>query len=301
MDTIEGMRTFAAVVTSRSFTAAARHLGTSTKLTSKYVQQLEERLGVQLLNRTTRSLALTEIGRAYFERCVDLLEDFDELEAAMQDRQSTPRGQLRISAPTTFGETHLTRAIAVFLSDQPDISIDLRLSNRFVNIVDEGFDLAIRISDLDDSSLTVRKLAPASITLCASPDYLAQHQTPKTPDDLKDHNCIIDSNYKKGPHWPLLYNGKIKTFNIHGRFHVNGATAAREMAVAGQGIALCPSYLIDKYLASGELVALLQDYNAFELGLYALFPPNRHLAKKVRVFVDHLVEYFAQPANWDQH
>lgn len=300
MDTIDGMRTFAAVVTAGSFTAAADRLGTSTKLTSKYVRQLEERLGVQLLNRTTRSLALTEVGQAYFERCVHLLEEFDELEAAIQDRQSAPRGRLLVSASTAFGESYLTRAIAGFLSEQPDISIDLRLTDRFVNIVDEGFDLAIRIAKMDDSSLIARKIVPMHIILCASPEYLAEHSTPQQPGDLTRHNCIVDTNFKKGANWPFMIEGKMTTISVQGMFLVNSATSAREMALAGQGIALCPSHVIGDDLQSGHLISLLKNYDAFDPNLYAVYPHNRHLATKVRVFVDYLVKYFSGTPEWDR-
>jgi DNA-binding transcriptional LysR family regulator len=172
------MRTYAAVVATGSFTAAADRLGISKALTSKYVGQLEDRLGVRLLNRTTRKLSVTEVGQVYYQRCGQLLEDFEELEAAIKDQQSAPQGNLVVAAPTTFGENQLTQAVADYLDEQPGVSVELVLADRFVNIVDEGFDLAVRIGKLPDSNLIARRLAPVRVVACASPDYLSRHGTP---------------------------------------------------------------------------------------------------------------------------
>jgi len=294
MDTITGMRTFCAVATEESFIRAAQRLGISPALTSKYVGQLEERLGVRLLNRTTRSLALTENGRAYFKRCLDLIEDFDELEASVQDSQFNPKGRLLVAAPTTFGETHLSDAVANFLEKYPDIIIDMRLSDNFVNIVEEGYDLAIRIGELKDSTLIAKKLASSGSVLCATPEYLEQNPAPARPDDLAGHNCIIDTNFKGGNQWPFMVDGGKIIIRVDGRLKVNSATAARSMLLKHLGVGFCPGYVVARDLSAGRLVSLLQDYNAFDSGLYAVYPHSRYLAAKVRVFVDFLTNYFSK-------
>ena len=287
------MRTFCAVATEQSFIKAAHKLGISAALTSKYVGQLEERLGVRLLNRTTRSLALTENGQAYLKRCIQLIDDFDELEASVQDCQMNPRGHLLVSAPKTFGETLLTEALTMFLDKYPDISIDLHLSDKFVNIVEDGFDLAIRFGSLKDSALIARKLTASDIVLCATPQYLENSPDIAVPDDLIGHNCIIDSNFKDGGHWPFMVEGKRITVKVSGRFRVNSSAATRTMLLKHHGIGLCPHHAVVKDLKAGRLVCLLPDFNAFDLAVYALYPHNRHLAVKVRVFIEFLVEVFA--------
>jgi DNA-binding transcriptional LysR family regulator len=293
MDTITGMRTFCAVASEESFVNAAKRLGISAALTSKYVGQLEERLGVRLLNRTTRSLAMTETGRAYYKRCLQVIEDFDELEATVQDFRVSPKGHLLISAPRLLGETRLTGAVSEFLERFTDITVEMRLSDRFVNIVEEGFDLAIRAGSLKDSSLIARKLAPAQIIFCASPGYLERHGTPTHPDDLANHNCIVDGNFEERAMWPFIVDGKKTSVAVRGRFSANSANATRQMALKHFGIMVCPDHVVARDIASGTLIPLLEEFSAFDRGIYALYPHNRHLAAKVRVFVDFLVTYFA--------
>ena len=300
MDTIDGMKTFVAVVAAGSFTAAADRLGMSTALVSKYVGQLEERLGSLLLTRTTRSLALTEIGQTYLERCKQVIEDFDELEAAVQNKHSNPSGKLIISAPVTFGEMHLTPAAARFLDHYPDIDIDLRLTDRFINIVDEGIDLAVRIAELADSSLIARKLTPARIVVCAAQSYLDQFGSPSTPDDLASHTCIIDTNFRNTNDWPFIIDGKRISTKVGGRFFVNSAQSTRRMVLAGAGIGLVPTYAIGDDIKAGKVVVLLQSFEALDLGIYALYPHNRHLATKTRAFVDFMVKEFGNHPEWDQ-
>lgn len=298
MDTIDGMRTFVTVVNAGSFTAAAERLDLSQALVSKYVGQLEARLGVRLLNRTTRRLSLTEVGRAYHERCMQLLESFDELEAAVQERHSTPRGHLRISAPLTFGELYLTPLISEFLQREPGISVDLQLNDRFVDLLDEGVDVAIRMGKLEDSQLVARRLGRSRLVLCAAENYLARAGTPEHPRDLADHVCILDSNLRSFPHWPFHAAGEDFTVRVSGRFTVNSAQAARKMALAGQGVALCPDYVVGDDLGQGRLRALLGEFQAPAPGIYALYPHSRYLAAKVRAFVDFLVGRFAEQADW---
>lgn len=290
MDILTCMRTYAAVVIAGSFTQAAERMGISRALTSKYVGQLEEHLGVRLLNRTTRKLNLTEVGQAYYHRCRQLIDDFDELEAAVRQQQESPQGELRITAPTTFGESYLTPLIAEYLKQQPGVSIELVLADRFVNIVDEGFDLAVRIGSLDDSSLIARRLAPMGVSVCASPLYLKAAGLPLHPRDLQQHNCVIDTNIKDPEQWVFMERERLYRIRVKGHFRVNSAQAVREMLLTGAGIALCPRYVIEEDLRAGRLALLLREYQATEYSLYAVYPHGRHLAAKVRTFVDFLVE-----------
>lgn len=300
MDTIEGMRTFASVVSAGSFTGAADRLDMSSALVSKYIGQLEERLSVRLLNRTTRSLSLTDVGRVYHERCVQLLEEFDELEDAVQDTQTEPKGKLVVSAPTTFGESYLTPAAAEFLKEHPGIRLDLHLSDRFVGLADEGFDLAIRIGELPDSALIARRLAPARVVACATPGYLKRKGTPRHPAELVRHDCIMDTNYHTGPQWPFAIDGKRITIKVNGRFLVNSARATRVMALTGAGIGLCPLFAVGDAVKTGQLRIVLDEFEAFDLGIYAVYLQSRHLAANVRVFVDFLIKHFSTTREWEQ-
>ena len=300
MDTIVGMRTFVNVVAAGSFTAAAQRSNMSTALVSKYIGQLEERLGARLLNRTTRSLVLTEIGTSYLERCARVLDDFDELEAAIHNKRSSPSGNLIISAPVTFGEMHLTAVVAHFLAHYPDITVDLRLTDRFVGLIDEGVDLAIRISELADSSMIARRLAPARIVACAAPSYLEQHGLPSHPDDLSNHACIIDTNFQGTSEWPFKIGKKRISVKVSGRFSVNSAQSSRTMIVAGAGIGLIPTYAIAEDIRKQKVVMVLEAFEALDPGIYALYPHNRHLAAKVRAFVDFMVDEFAPEPVWER-
>jgi len=300
MDTIVGMRTFAHVVTSGSFTAAAERLGMSTALVSKYVSRLEDRLGVRLLNRTTRSLTLTEMGRVYLDQCQRVLDDFDALEASVQEGHAAPRGTLTIAAPVTFGETYLTPAIADFLHQNPGMSVDLRLTDRFVGLVDDGIDLAIRISDLEDSTLIARRLASAGIVACAAPRYLRDHPKPFKPHDLLDHDCVIDSNFRNGAAWTFMVDGALETIKVTGRFQVNNAAAVRRMVLTGAGIGLIPSHVVGEDLKKGRLVPVLEAFDGYDLGIYAVYAHKNHLAAKVRAFVDFVVERWRGEPEWDR-
>lgn len=299
MDTITGMRTFVAVAAERSFTGGARRQAISTKLASKYVRQLEERLGAQLFNRTTRSVSLTDVGRAYYDRCLGLLDQFDEVEAAVQDRHGRPSGPIRMTAPTGMGERDLTRALALFLQRHPAIKVDLHLTNRLVSLVEEGFDLGIRIGSLDDSTMVARKLAPMRVVFCAAPAYLERAGRPGHPAALATHACIIDTNFRTVPHWPYRDGGRRELVRVDGPLRVNTPRATRAMAEAGLGIALCPHYIVRGAVAAGRLELLFEEFEAFEFGVYAFYPHNRHLTGRVRALVDFLAAYFREP--WGEY
>ncbi|HEC14406.1 MAG TPA: LysR family transcriptional regulator, partial [Rhodospirillales bacterium] len=286
------------IVAAGSFKGAAEHLGISTALASKYVGRLEDRLGVRLLNRTTRSLSITENGEVYHQRCLKLLEDFDDLEAAVQDRQAAPKGRIRVTAPITFGEMFITNAAADFLNQHPGITLDLNLTDRYVNIVEEGYDLAVRIGDLKDSSLIARRLATTRIVACASPDYLKRRGTPHHPRDLNGQDCIIDANIQTGAQWMFREKGNPFPARPAGRFRVNSARAVREAALGGLGIALCPEFAIGDEVRSGRLKTILETYEPSVLGIFAVYPHNRHLASKIRVFVKYLHQRFSAREDW---
>jgi DNA-binding transcriptional LysR family regulator len=287
------MRTYAAVVETGSFTRAAERLGISKALTSKYLGQLEEHLGVRLLHRTTRKLNPTEAGGAYYQRCRQLLDELDELEAAVRQQQESPQGQLRITAATTFGETYLTPIVADYLKQQPGVSVELVLADRFVNLVDEGFDLAVRIGSLTNSSLIAKRLASIQMVLCASPEYLRDAGTPSHPLELTTHNCVIDSNLEDPLRWIFKEEGVQLEVKVNGHFRVNSAQAVRQMLLSGEGIGLCPRYAVEKDLHNRSLRSLLQNYLATEYGIYVVYSHNRHLAAKVRTFVDFLANHLS--------
>lgn len=294
MDKIETMRAFAAVAQEGSFTAAARRLGLSTKLVSKYVQQLESRLATQLLNRTTRSVALTEVGTAFLERCRPIINQVDELDALVRERQTSLAGPIRITAPTGFGSTRLADALVPFTLNHPDVEIDLRLTDSRVAIVEEGFDLAVRVGRLRDSALIARKLSDMPLIVCAAPEYLDRHGRPREPEALATHNCLIDENHSGASVWRFSAGRRGVSVKVEGSFAANSPGAIARMAIGGLGIARCPRYVVEAALDDGELERLLPNFTTDEFVLYALYPPNRHLTARVRALIDHLAEWLVQ-------
>jgi len=214
-------------------------------------------------------------------------------------QQGAPQGKLLVAAPTTFWALYLTRAVADYLDEQAGVSVELVLSDRFVDIVNEGFDLAVRIGDLEDSSLVARCLAPARIVTCAAPRYLARAGTPAHPRELESHSCIIDTNFHSAGTWPFQEAGHHFSVRVQGRFMANSALAVREILLAGQGIGLCPTHATGKDIRVGRLRVILEPYEVFDYGIFAVYPHNRHLAAKVRTFVDFLVRRFSSSTDWD--
>lgn len=299
MNLLDCMRAFAAVVDAGSFTGAGEKLSTSKTLTSKKVQALEKHLGTRLLNRTTRSLSLTEAGRIFHGRCQQILDDVDELEALIQNQMAGPRGLLTVSAPTTFGEMFLAPLMPAFSAQYPEVSVDLSLTDRHVDLVEEGYDVAVRIAELPSSTLIARKLAPAPIHICASPAYLAEHGRPERPTDLENHKCILDTNLKAAGAWPFKTETGRITVAAKGALSVNSARAVKEIALTGSGIAICPGYMIAEERRTGALETLLSEFNAFDLNVYAVYNSKRNLAPKVRAFVDFLARELAtKSASW---
>ncbi len=287
------MRAFVAVVEAGGFSEAARRTGVSKALVSKYVGWLEADLGQRLLHRTTRHVRPTSGGQAYFERCRPLLAEVDELEAGVRSADENPRGELRVSAPVSFAELHLMPVISDYWQRYPEVTVKLDLTDRYVNLVEEGVDVAIRVADLPDSSLVARKLGSTAMRLCAAPDYLALHSVPQRPEDLVAHRCVLDSNYTGGERWTLGTGDDAVTVQIHAGIQVNSARAVRELLLAGHGIGLLPSFAVAEDIARGRLTAVLPRYRCEEHGIYAVYAHRKHLSAKVRRFIDAAMAYCA--------
>ena len=292
MDTVEGMRAFVAVATHQSFTEGAKRVGISTKLASKYVGQLEQRLNAQLLHRTTRSVTLTDTGRSYFDRCLPLIEQFDELEDLVQLRQADLSGRIRITAPTGYGAMHLVRLLHPFQDAHPDVEIELHLSDHNISLVDEGFDLALRFGTLKDSNLVARKLMDMRIVCCASPGYLKAHGVPQQPQALTTHNCLVQTIGSQNDQWDFKGPDGIYKVPVSGNFRANSPPAVASMAADGLGIARMPLYTAQPYLDDGRLQLLFEEAEARVIGMYAVYPPSRHLTVRIRALIDHLAAQF---------
>lgn len=293
------MALFVAVVNHGSFSAAADRLGLSRAQVSKAVARLEQHLGSRLLNRTTRRTSLTDIGRIYFERCSAILQDIDELEDMAGDQVGRLQGRLSLSAPTSFGIAHLNPLISGFLKINPEVQISLSLTDRMINVVEEGFDLVIRIAELDDSSLIARKLAPCKRVFCAAPAYLEQHGRPQVPQDLAIHHCLIYSNELRPDTWILHGPRGTESVRVNGPVCADNGDILKSAAIAGLGVTLLPTFIVGDALKTGQLQQVLTDYCPPEIAIYALFPSRRYLSAKVRAFVDFLATSFGDSPAWD--
>jgi DNA-binding transcriptional LysR family regulator len=295
------MAVFAKVVESASFAAAARHFDMSPAMVSKHVRTLEERLGVRLLNRTTRRVSATEVGQNYYERCLRILSELEDAERAAGDLQAAPRGLLRVTTSVSFGAHQLAPAVADYLVDYPDVSIDLSLHDNYVDLVEERIDLAIRLGQLADSSLIAKKLYAVEMVLCASPGYLAANGTPQKPRDLAKHNCLIYT-YAAPRMWTFTDpNGKAEVIRVSGRLLANGGDALLALALKDTGILLGPDYLVADDLNAGRLVRLLPEYKTQETPVYAVYPHSHYLSAKTRTFIDFLAARFAHPRESKQN
>jgi DNA-binding transcriptional LysR family regulator len=300
MDRFDNMRVFAKVVENGSFAAAAARLSISASMASLHVKALEERLGARLLNRTTRRVSVTEIGRAFYERCTRLLADLEEAERSAGDMQTAPRGDLRVNAPPCLGACFLGPAIADFATRFPAISAELMLSDRPVDLVDEAFDIAVRIEPLPDSSLIARRLGSCRLVICGAPGYFEAHGTPRTPADLTHHSCLVLTGSSFFRRWHLRNgDGTELHVSLAGNIRANHPTVLMHAALAGHGIVYAPTYLVGEALRTGRLVTVLDDYALPPLTVRALYPHNRHLSAKVRAFVDFLVARFEPESPWD--
>jgi DNA-binding transcriptional LysR family regulator len=299
MDKLTSIRAFVKVVELGSFSEAGRQMRLSRSAISKYVGDLEQDLGVQLLNRTTRHASPTENGQAYFERALGVLADLDAADQAVAQAQATPRGLLRVNAPMSFGTLQLGPAIADFMAANPELQIHLVLSDDQLDPTQGGFDVTLRIADLESSSLIARKIVGIERVICASPDYLAAHGEPTTPAELRTHALLTYGFLLTGNQWKLT--GKDGDHWIQPRWPlcVNNAEVLRDAAIAGRGVALLPTFIAGDALRAGKLRAFLSAYHAPPLSLYAVYPPTRHLAVKVRLFIDFLVARFSGVPAWN--
>lgn len=293
MDKFNAMKTFVQVAETESFSKAAELLSLSKASVSKQVSELEASLDAQLFIRTTRQVRLTDNGQYYLSKCRDLLAELADVEAVFNQGDAAIHGVLRIAAPQTFSELYLGPALDQFLSLHPEIEISLTLQDRFIDFVEQRIDVGIRISELADSTLIGRRIASTSIVACASPRYLAEHGSPASPQDLREHRLILDSNFREPGRWYFDDNGQPVSVKVGGRFRVNNAILARDMAIRDGGITMLPAFVVREAVKNGCLQIILDRFQGEPRGIYALYPQQRHVSNRVRAFMDHLVGYFS--------
>lgn len=300
MDQLAALRALRRVVELGSFTAAGDALGVSHTAVSRLVRQLEERLGAQLLNRTTRRFALTAAGKQYYEASRQILDALDDADRAVVRQQARPAGSLRINAPMAFGTLELAEWLPSFIARYPELQVDLACNDRMVDLIEEGYDVALRLArGLPDSTLVARRLATSAVLAVASPDYLRRHGAPRTPAELGAHNCLVYTQAARPRDWTFTAaDGAAETVTVQGNLQANTSIALRSAALAGLGVMAAASFIVHDDLRRGALVRVLPGYTLQARELYALYPHNRHLSPKVRVFVDFASEYYRQ-RGWD--
>ncbi|WP_027457049.1 LysR family transcriptional regulator [Dechloromonas agitata] len=294
------MAIFARVVEAGSFAEAARRMGTSRSAVSKAVAKLERALGAHLLNRTTRYLSLTEIGASVAEHCTRMLEEASEAEKLVGSLSSEVRGTLRVSASVAFGTLHVAPALARFLPLHPELTIDLSITDRWVNLAEEGFDLAIHVTGDPQLNLVARPLAPVRRKLCATPEYFRRHGIPQSPADLVRHNCLDYTRSGEPGRWRFTGPQGEIVVPVNGTLHVDDDEALSQAVLGGLGVGLLPTFIIGRALQDGNLQAVLSEYIPVERHVYALYLPTRHLPSKVRVFIDFLVAHIGSEPYWDR-
>jgi len=303
MDTFEGMRLLTEVVEGGNFSAAARALGMAPSSVARAIGALEDELGVRLLQRTTRKLSLTEAGRLYHERSKRILAEVDDARLSVTQLEAEPRGMLRLSVPVTFGRLHIAPALPEFLAGYPAVRIDLSLTDAFIDLVEEGVDLAIRIGELQDSSLIARRLARNARVICGSPGYFARTGMPTAPEDLGQHNCLAYKRQSNRALWRLRDREQTYEVEVKGSLWANNADALQIAALAGLGLAILPTWMVGEDVRQGALRVAFADYQvspgALDTSIYAVFPYSRHLSPKVRALVDFLVERFSPRPYWE--
>lgn len=294
MDLFASMKTYVAVVDGGSFAAAADKLEISRAMVSKQIQKLEEHLDTRLMNRTTRRLSLTETGRAFYERSLQIMSDVDEAQQIAGHMTRMPRGVLRVTIPLSYGQHRLAAIIGAYTQAYPQVQLDISLSDRKVDLVDEGFDLAIRIGAMPQSDLIARKIGAERSIVCAAPAYLDRHGAPATPADLGAHACLGYTLSGSGSEWKLEGPGGPLAVPIAGPIRADNGDIIRLAALGGAGIVFQPHFIVDDDIAAGRLVRVLADWQSAELGVYAVYPSRKHLSAKVRTFVDFLAEAMRQ-------
>jgi DNA-binding transcriptional LysR family regulator len=292
MDRFQEMRAFVAVVEAGNFVGATEALELSKAAVSRHVGNLEARLGVRLLHRTTRRLSLTGEGAVFYTRCKALLDELEESEAEITSRTARAVGQLRVNVPVTFGNLYLAELWGAFVAEHPQVTLDITLSDRVVDLVEEGYDLAIRIARLPDSTLISRRLSTTRMVLCAAPEYLAWAGTPTHPAELADHAIWAYRYFAPGNEWPFEGPDGAVSATIRPVARTNSGDTCRKAALGGHGIVLQPSFLVGVDLEAGRLVEIMPEYRSIELGIHALYPTRRFVSPKVRLLIEFLVEAF---------
>ena len=291
MDALDDMKIFVATVDAGGFTPASARLGLSKQFVSRRVGALEERLGVRLLLRTTRRLSVTDLGRAYYERAVKIVEDVADAEGLVSNLGGPPRGVLRISAPMSFGTLHLAPVVGRFLAAHPHMRLEVSLNDRMVDIVGEGFDMALRIGVLPDSSLVARAIGQTRLACCASPDYLAARGVPQVPDDLRGHDCLL-YGHTRSVDWGFVVDGRPQPVSLTGRLLANNGEMALASALQGMGIVMLPRFILGDTLARGLLVPVLSGFTPPPITIYAVYPQHRQSSRAIQVFFDALKSAF---------
>ena len=292
IDLLDGVAVFVGVINAGSFTAAAHALGHSTSYVSKVITRLENRLGSRLLNRTTRTISLTDAGRAYYERCSQIVIDAENAERSINQLQDTPRGLLRINAPGSFGSRHLHDVLAQFMHRFPEVKLEVEFNDRLIDVVAEGFDVVIRVGEIKDSNLVARKFTSSKAVVVASPDYLERKGSPEKAEDLLQHDCISYSLLPAPNQWDFYKNGVRSTVTVSPRVMCNSSAIEVSMAVQGIGVTRVPLFTCEQEVKSGELQTVMNNYDELLFDVYAVYPHRQYLTAKVRAFVDFLVEAF---------
>lgn len=298
MDTLTAMRIYCAVVENGSLAAASRALGISPSVVSKQLSGLEDRLGARLLNRTTRRISVTEVGSAYYDRCKRIVADVDEAEVAVSLSHTAPRGLLKVTAPSTFAHRHVTPHLPGFGELYPEVGIELHVNDRIADLVDEGFDLAIRIAQLKDSSLIARRLAPNYRSIVATPAYLKQRGIPESPDDLLRHDLITGTVGSTINDWHFVIDGEEQVIRTQGKIAINNGDAILSAVLSGGGLAMLASFMTGEFVQSGRLLPVLEEFVREDVPIHAVYPSTRHLSPKVRAFVDFLVRTYGPEPYW---
>jgi DNA-binding transcriptional LysR family regulator len=300
IDRVKDINAFVHVAEAKSFTAAAERIGLSRSAVGKSVLRLEDRLGVRLLQRTTRSVSLTGEGAAFHERCVRILADLDEAEMSMLSHSQAPRGRLRLELPVSFGRLHVLPVLSQFMNKWPEISVNVSFNDRYVDLIDEGIDLAIRLGGSDDGRLMTRLLAPHRLVTCASPAYLESRGIPQDVEKLAEHSCLAFVHGGRPVEWRFNIDGQVRSVGINGRFSATNAEALRDATLAGYGIARLATFLISDDLRAGRLLPVLHCLSADGPSVRAVYPSSRHLSPKVRSFIDELLGAWRPEPPWDR-
>ena len=292
MNKFEELEAFVAVVDQHSFSAASERSGVAKSVLSRRVSELEKRLGVQLMQRTTRKLSLTDAGQHFYQRAINLLSDLSDAEQMVSDSQCDLSGRIKLAAPLGMGIGHLATPIAAFMAEHSNLEVVIELNDRQIDLVEEGFDMAIRIGDLQDSSLIARKLSDVNMAICASPDYLRKKGEPLHPAELPSHEVLVYSNITPSRQWSFTYRGQRVSPRVKYRISANNGELLAKMAADGLGITAGPLFYLQSYIDRGELVPVLGECSRPAVGMYAIYPPGRLVSRRVKMLSDYLFEYF---------